>query len=424
MIVAFATLGCKVNHYETQAMEELFSRAGWQVADFADEADVYIINTCTVTGTSDTKSRQLIARAHRKNPGALVAAVGCYAQTAAEKVSALPGVGLVVGTQGRKDIVNLVEAALKERGIVRVQRLPEMRTFEALSATKDGRTRATLKIQDGCVNFCSYCIIPFARGPLRSRPMDSIREELTALAAGGYREVVLTGIHLNSYGMDSGEGDLIDVLRLADSIPGIDRVRLGSLEPKLVDEGFVKAAAELPSLCRQFHLSMQSGSDTVLARMRRRYNTADYRKSAEMIKTYLPGSALTTDVIAGFVGETEAEHQETLKFVEEMGFARIHVFPYSLRKGTAAEKLPGHLEKKVKEARARELIALGRSLEERFLEGLVGKELEVLAETDGSGYSREYARAKVTAPEGALVRFVPTGREGLTLIGEELEILP
>lgn len=421
MKVAFQTLGCKVNHYESEAMRELFLRAGWESVDASDAADAYVINTCTVTGTSDMKSRQLIARAHRLNPNAVIAAVGCYAQTAPELVKALPGVSLIVGTDGRKDIVTLVEAALAGRAESEVKGLSEMRAFEALSAICDGRTRATLKIQDGCVNFCSYCIIPYARGPLRSRPMAGIREELTRLATSGYREVVLTGIHLASYGLDSKEGDLIDVLRLADSVPGIERVRLGSLEPKFVNERFCRAAAELSSLCPQFHLSMQSGSDAVLARMKRRYTAEEFAISAALIREYMPGAALTTDVIAGFAGETEAEHRETVDFVKKIAFSRIHVFPYSVRKGTAAEKLSGQLSKSVKDERARELIALGKTLETAYLDSLVGKTLEVLAESDGAGYSREYARVKTAAPEGSIVKILIEGREDTVLYGKEME---
>ena len=421
MRIAFATLGCKVNHYETEAMREIFLSAGWEAVDFSEQADVYLINTCTVTGTGDTKSRQLISRAHRKNPEALIVATGCYAQTAPEKVSALEGVGLVVGTDGRKEMVALTEAALAGKRKDHISALHEMRCFEDLSAIRDSRTRATLKIQDGCVNFCSYCIIPYARGPLRSRSLASIERELTVLGEAGYKEIVLTGIHLASWGIDSKEGSLIDVLRLADRIPGIVRIRLGSLEPKLIDEAFMREAAGLASLCGQFHLSLQSGSDTVLKRMNRRYTTAEYARSVELIRKYMPGSAITTDVIAGFAGETEEEHRESVRFVQDMELARLHVFPYSLRKGTAAEKLPGHLSKQVKEERTAELIRVGKELEGKFVESKIGKMLEILVEDDGTGYSREYVRAKTDAPEGSIVRMMASAREDTVIIGKEIQ---
>ena len=420
MKVAFATLGCKVNHYETEAMRELFTGSGWECVPFPEPADVYVVNTCTVTGTGDSKSRQLIARAHRAAPDALIVVTGCYAQTAPEAVSALEGVGLVVGTDGREQIVRRVEAALAGRRADFVPPLGRMRAFEELSATRDGRTRAVLKIQDGCVNFCSYCIIPYARGPLRSRPLASIRRELTALGEAGYREVILTGIHLASWGIDSGEGTLADVLVLADGIPGIRRVRLGSLEPTLIDEAFMRTVSGLKTTCGQFHLSLQSGSDAVLRRMNRRYTVKEFARSAELIRAFMPGAAITTDVIAGFAGETEEEHRETMRFLEEIAFARIHVFPFSVRKGTAAEKMPGQLPRRVREKRAAELIRLGRLLEEAYLDGLAGKTLEVLAESDGTGYSREYARVRTDAPEGGIVRILAKGREGLIMYGEEI----
>lgn len=423
MKAAFATLGCKVNHYETEAMRELFIKAGWEIVPFPGPADAVVINTCTVTGTSDFKSRQLISRAHRANEAAVIAVTGCYAQTAPEDVLALPGVTIVLGTDQRKEIVRLVEHAVSGAQESHVSKLSDMKAFEELSAVCDGRTRATLKIQDGCVNFCSYCAIPFARGPLRSRRLESVERELRRLAEGGYREIVLTGIHLASYGRDTGEGDLLSVLKLADGIPGVERVRLGSLEPKFIDERFCDAAKDFKSLCPQFHLSLQSGSDAVLARMKRRYTVSEYEKSCELLRRAFPGCAITTDVIAGFCGETEAEHAETLAFAEQMAFARMHVFPFSLRKGTAAEKLPGQLEKATKEARAKALIALGTRLEEAYLRSLIGKDLEVLAETNGEGYSREYARVRTAAPEGSVVR-VRIGRLANNILeGKEVETI-
>ena len=424
MKVALTTLGCKVNHYETEAMRELFVQDGWEIVEFSDLADVYVINTCTVTQTSDTKSRQMIARAHRMNPSALVVAVGCYAQTAPEAVASLEGVGLVIGTSGRKEIVYRVNDALASRADeAYISPLYEMREFEPLSAVRDSRTRATLKIQDGCVNFCSYCIIPYARGPLRSRPLDEISTEVELLAREGYREIVLTGIHLASYGRDlAQEGiTLLDAIARASEPDGIRRIRLGSLEPLFVTKPVAMALAENPNICRQFHLSLQSGSDTVLNRMNRRYTAEEYLTALALLRSYMPDCAITTDVIAGFAGETEEEHRETLAFCERAKFARMHVFPFSLRKGTKAEQLPGHLPKAVKEARAKELIRLGKELTQAYLSAQVGSIVEVLVESDGAGYSGNYIRVKTSAPEGEIVRIRLDGFEGETAFGTQLD---
>ena len=424
MKVALTTLGCKVNHYETEAMRELFLQDGWEIAEFSDTADVYVINTCTVTQTSDTKSRQMIARAHRMNPDALVVAVGCYAQTAPEAVAALEGVGLVIGTSGRKEIVSRVNEALRARaGEAYVSPIFEMREFEPLSAVRDSRTRATLKIQDGCVNFCSYCIIPYARGPLRSRPPEEISSEVALLSAEGYQEIVLTGIHLASYGRDlDQEGiTLLTAIARASEPEGIRRIRLGSLEPLFVTQSVAKALSENPKICRQFHLSLQSGSNTVLKRMNRRYTAEEYLQAVALLRHYMPDCAVTTDVIAGFPGETEQEHNETLAFCERAAFARMHVFPFSLRKGTKAESLPGHLPKAVKEARAKELIALGKCLTEQSLAAQIGRVVEVLVEHDGAGYSGNYIRVKTSAPEGEIVRIRLDGFEGETAFGTQLD---
>ena len=423
MKVALTTLGCKVNHYETEAMRELFVQDGWEIVEFSDLADVYVINTCTVTQTSDTKSRQMIARAHRMNPNALVVAVGCYAQTAPEAVASLEGVGLVIGTSGRKEIVLRVNDALASKSDeAYISPLYEMREFEPLSAVRDSRTRATLKIQDGCVNFCSYCIIPFARGPLRSRPIDEISSEVARLADEGYREIVLTGIHLASYGRDlaNEKTTLLDAISRASKPEGIRRIRLGSLEPLFVTEDVAKALAENPKLCRQFHLSLQSGSNTVLKRMNRRYSAEEYLAALALLRQYMPDCAITTDVIAGFPGETETEHAETLAFCKAAKFARMHVFPFSLRKGTKAESLPSHLPKSIKDARAKELIHLGKELTHAYLNEQIGSVVEVLAESDGAGYSGNYIRVKTAAPEGEIVRIRIEGFEGETAFGTRL----
>ena len=418
MNVAFYTLGCKVNHYETQAMEELFRNAGHTVVPFDAFADAYIVNTCTVTQISDKKSRQILSQAHRKNPDALIAAVGCYAEVAKETVSLLPGVSLVLGTEGRKDIVRLVEQAVDGKTIPEYPAPFERRSFEELSAQQDSRTRATLKVQDGCVSFCSYCIIPFARGALRSRTIESTREELIKLAENGYREVVLTGIQLSAYGVDlKDKPELSDLITLADGIPGLERLRLGSLEPRVITDRFLAVAKDSRTLCRQFHLSLQSGSDTVLARMNRRYTAAEYRDAVARIRAVMPDAAITTDVIAGFVGETEEEHRETMRFVEEIGFARIHVFPYSRRKGTKADAMEGHLPRALKEARTKELIALGERLEKAFIDSQLGKTVDVIMEDDGTGYTGNYIRVRVPGACGETIRVRLTAREGTTALG-------
>lgn len=423
MKAALTTLGCKVNHYETEAMRELFTHEGWQIVDFSEPADVYVVNTCTVTQTSDAKSRQMIARAHRMNPDALVVAVGCYAQVAPESVAALEGVGLVIGTGGRKEIVSRVNEALVSRKREScVVPFGELREFEPFSAVRDSRTRATLKIQDGCVNYCSYCIIPYARGPLRSRPLNEISSEVALLAAEGYREVVLTGIHLASYGRDLPEPGvtLLDAIQRAGEPAGIRRIRLGSLEPLFVTKPVAKALADNEKICRQFHLSLQSGSNAVLGRMNRRYTAEEYLHAIDLLRAQMPDCAVTTDVIAGFCGETEEEHRETLAFCEQAAFARMHVFPFSLRKGTKAERLTGHLPKAVKEARAQELIALGKRLTGQFLRSRIGSVVEVLAESDGAGYSGNYIRVRTGAPEGEIVRIRLEGLDGETAFGTQL----
>ena len=419
MRVAFYTLGCKVNHYETAAMAELFTAAGHQVVAFSEPADAYVVNTCTVTAVADQKSRQMLSRAHAQAPDALVVAVGCYSEVAKDKVATLPGVDLVLGTGGRKDIVALVERALLgDRPDGDSESPFSRRAFEELSAVADSRTRATLKVQDGCVSFCTYCAIPFARGALRSRSMESCRRELLALAEKGYREIVLTGIELTEYGKDLAERPTLnDLIRLSDAC-GVERLRLGSLDPRFADETFAQTCAGSRSLCHQLHLSLQSGSDTVLRRMNRRYTAEEYRKNADRLRAYMPDAAITTDVIAGFPGETEREHQETGAFLRQVGFARIHVFPYSRRPGTKAAAMPGQLTRQEKAKRARELIRLGEGLEAAFIDRQMGTVHRVLMEEDGTGYTENYVRVRCPGPAGEVVKARIVGRENTIAIGE------
>jgi len=393
---AFYTLGCKVNQYETEAMRAMFEAAGYEIVPFDTAADVYIVNTCTVTQVSDKKSRQMIQRAHTLAPEALIAVVGCYAQRAPEDILRLPGVKLVLGTKDRKRIVELVEEAGEEQRTL-VTDINKERTFETLPAAQDGiRTRAQLKIQDGCDRYCSYCIIPYARGPVRSRPLDSVLEETKRLAEAGYREIVLTGIHLMSYGKDirTETVSLLDAIDTVAAVPGVERIRLGSLEPAMIDTAFAEHLAAEKKLCRQFHLSLQSGSDTVLKRMNRRYSTGEYRAAVTLLREAMPDCAITTDVIAGFVAETEEEHKETMAFVSDIGFSKMHVFPYSIRTGTKAAEMEGHLPKAVKEQRAHELIAIGETLSHAFIEQQFGSIHTVLVETKQEdicfGYTGNY----------------------------------
>ena len=421
MKVAFNTLGCKVNQYDTQAMQALFEGEGFETVSFSEVADVYVINTCSVTQVSDKKSRQMISRAHAKNPEAIVIAAGCYVQRAPEEIGQLPGVSMLMGVQDRAKVVSalreLLEAGVTSHTVSDVQRETE---YEELAATTEGRTRAYLKIQDGCDRYCAYCIIPYVRGPVRSRKLENIQQQLQALAEAGFCEVVLTGIHLLSYGKDFRDGtDITHVLALAEEIPGIQRVRLGSLEPQLLSGAFIAAVAGSAKVCRQFHLSLQSGSAGVLERMRRRYTPEEYFERAQRLKEAVPGCAITTDIIAGFPGETDAEFEETLRFVEEVAFSRIHVFPFSRREGTLAYDMPNQVPQKVKLERVARLIALGGVLERQFLEAQVGSVQSVLLEEEVGGalrgYTDTYADTHVAnGPQDALGKVLRCTVTGVT----------
>ncbi len=420
--IAVHTLGCKVNQYDTEAMLELFEAAGYAHVPFEGEADVYLVNTCTVTGTGDQKSLKLIRRLHREHPESDVIVCGCLAQRDAEKVL-LPGVRLVIGTRQRGQVVSLYEqAVLEDRVICAVGGLKDA-PFEHLCVNRhEGKTRAVMKIQEGCDRWCAYCVIPAVRGPVRSMPLAQVREEAERLAKAGYRELIVTGIHLASYGRERGER-LIDAIRAVHDAPGVDRVRLGSLEPVVVTEEFCRALAAMSRLCPQFHLSLQSGSDTVLARMKRRYTAEEYLRAVELLREYLPGCALTTDVLCGFPGETDEEAAETLRFVEKAAFARIHVFPYSRRSGTLADRMPNQVPQAVKNRRAQELIALGNKLEASYAKELIGQDAEVLFEQpagDGlcEGYTKTYVRVRAQAQPGELKTVRIVRADGALLFGE------
>ena len=423
--VAFHTLGCKVNQYDTQAMRERFEEAGFRTVDFEDRADVYVVNTCTVTGTGDKKSMQTIRRCHRNNPDAAIVVTGCLAQRAADELK-LPGVRLVLGTQRRGEVVQLLAQALEQDcALIAVETLRQA-PFEHLTVhAHEGHTRATMKIQEGCDRWCTYCIIPSVRGPIRSRPLDEIRAEAQSLAAAGFKEVVLTGIHLTSYGREQhGAITLLDAIRAVHEVEGIERIRLGSLEPVIVTEAFVQGIAAMPKVCHQFHLALQSGSDTVLARMRRRYTSGEFLAACAMLRGAFEDCALTTDVMTGFPGETEEEFAQTVDTCQRAGFARMHVFPYSEREGTKAAAMAGSVPRHIREERARQLIAVGKELERAALEGRIGRTDEVLVEEidaqgRGTGYTGGYMRVHVQgAQPGEIVRVRIAGIENDELSGE------
>ena len=424
--IATYTLGCKVNQYDTEAMLERFEAAGYRAVPFSGDADVYLINTCTVTGTGDQKSLKTIRRVAREHPDCAIVVCGCLAQREAERLAAMDNVALVVGVQRRGEVVELLESALEAGQTVNAVGPLKGAAFESLFVSRhEGRTRATMKIQEGCDRYCSYCIIPSVRGPVRSMPLEAVAAEAARLGRAGYREIVVTGIHLASYGRGT-DVTLMDALRAVHEAPGVRRVRLGSLEPVTVTEAFAREAAGLPGLMRQFHLSLQSGSAGVLKRMRRRYTPEEYRSAVETLRRYMPDCAVTTDVIAGFPGETEAEFQETLDFVQEIRLARIHVFPYSRRKGTLADAMPDQVDEALRRARAKKLIALGNQLEARFVQGLVGTCQQVLFEQPAGegmseGYTGQYVRVRAVARPGELCRVRIDGAEGTLAHGTIIE---
>ncbi len=401
--VSFTTLGCKVNQYDTQAMLEQFEQHGYEAAAQGAAADVYVVNTCTVTGTGDKKSMQLIRRCRRRNPQAQLIVAGCLAQRMGENLRDT-GARLIIGNQYRGQVVELLEKAVAEdTQIVAVENVEGV-PYEPLSIRNhEGHTRAVMKIQEGCDNHCTYCIIPSVRGTIRSRPIDAIREEAQALANAGFQELVLTGIHLTSYGRDlEGRPSLADAVKAA-NVEGITRIRLGSLEPRVANDAFVAALKDMPELCPQFHLALQSGSDSVLRRMKRGYNTTQFMAAVERIRAAWPTAAFTTDVIVGFPGETEEEFAETLRFSEAVGFARMHVFPFSPRETTPAAEMPDQIPEHVKAERVHRLIALGDKLAKNYCEAFLGKTVPVLVEEkhkDGGmvGYTPEYIH--VHLPEG------------------------
>lgn len=425
MRIAIYTLGCKVNQYETQAMEQELTARGHELVDFEQPADAYIINTCSVTAVSDKKSRQMIRRARKLNPDAIVAACGCYVQTHTDEVLEL-GIDLVGGTGQRMEFLRQLLTAAEKKTRVLVDDALHRHEFEILPAGGQmSRTRAMLKVEDGCRNFCTYCIIPFARGPVRSLPISEAVAQTGQLAAEGYQEVVITGIEISSWGQDlDGEKSLMDLLEAVSAAAGEMRLRLGSLEPRTITEDFCRRAAKLTNLCPHFHLSLQSGCDETLRRMNRRYDTERFYKSVTLLREFFPGVAITTDLITGFPGETEEEFQKTLDFIRRCEFAQIHVFPYSVRPGTRAAAME-QLPKSVKEERAARAGEVAAQLHEQYLQSCVGQVYPVLFEQPGregefTGHAPNYM--EVTAPGEDLhnclrpVRI--TGVKGTILKGE------
>ena len=415
MKVYFLTLGCRVNRYETDAMRRLFLDKGFEVTEDASEADCCVVNTCSVTGEADRKSHQMLRKMARLNPDAVVVATGCSAELADGTIDC----DLIVGNREKNEIADRVLEYMKQQGKrehtashVRPEVTKKDEYHDFGSVLSPEGTRAFIKVEDGCNNFCTYCAIPYARGRVASRSFESCVEEAKFLADSGYKEITVSGIHLCSYGKDRGEDimSLLKLLQAIDTVPGVERLGLGSLEPMSMTEEFIEGLAGLKHLCPHFHLSLQSGSDTVLKRMNRRYDTEEYEERVRLLRKYFPDMSLTTDIITGFPGETEAEFEETCLFARKMAFAKIHVFPYSEREGTAAAAMP-QMDMSVRKARAAKLISISDELSAEFAAGMTGKTAEVLVETvsDGipEGYTANYVRTKIT--EGADVSEIRSG---------------
>lgn len=413
--VALHNLGCKVNAYETEAMQEMLEKEGYEIVPFKEGADIYIINTCTVTNIADRKSRQMLHRARKMNPDAIVVAAGCYVQAQENEHHELDScIDIVIGNNKKQDLIQILneyESKCKTEEVIDINHTNE---YENLNLSRTGEhTRAYIKVQDGCNQFCSYCIIPFARGRVRSRSLEDVVQEVTTLSENGYKEVVLTGIHLSSYGVDFEEQeagkktDLLTLILAVHEIPGIERIRLGSLEPRIITEEFAKTIAGLPKMCPHFHLSLQSGCDATLKRMNRRYTTDEYFEKCELLRKYFDHPALTTDVIVGFPGETEEEFEESKAFVDKVNFYETHIFKYSKREGTRAAVMENQVPEQIKAERSAQLIELGAKKQEAYEKEMVGKDVEILveepAQIDGKevqvGHTKEYIKVALESDE-------------------------
>lgn len=427
---ALHNLGCKVNAYETEAMQHLLEEAGYEIVPFTQKADVYVINTCSVTNMADRKSRQMLHKAKKNNPDSIVVAAGCYVQTSEKEVLNDLSVDIVIGNDRKHDLVRLLEEYSLDSVNDTVDDINDGKhDFEELfiDQTKE-HTRAFIKVQDGCNQFCSYCIIPYARGRVRSRRFENVIAEVERLAANGFKEVVLTGIHLSSYGVDFEEAaGLLELIQAVNAVKGIERIRLGSLEPKIVTEHFASELSKLDKICPHFHLSLQSGCDATLKRMNRKYTTKEYERGCELLRKYFVHPAITTDVIVGFPGETEEEFEQTKAYLEHIHFYEMHIFKYSKRKGTRAAVMPDQIDEQIKAARSEKLIALGHDMSKEFRKFYIGKNEEVLFEEKAVigdkeyfvGYTKEYVKvAKETAEN--LENQIVSGRISCMLTDEIL----
>ena len=398
--VAFITLGCKVNQYETNAMTQQFIEKGYKIVEHTEKADIYIVNTCTVTNMSDRKSRQMLRREKELNKDAIIVACGCYAQTAKEELEQMEEIDLVLGNNEKKDIVKYVEKYIESK-------LPETKTEDVMQQKEfiefgdvifTEKTRAVIKIQDGCDRFCSYCIIPYARGRVRSRKPEHVISEITEIAKNGIKEVVITGIHIASYGKDFNNGyKLIDLLEEINKVEGIERIRLGSIEPLIITEEFVERLKKLEKICHQFHLSLQSGCDETLKRMNRRYTIEQFKEIAHLLRKNFSDAVLTTDIIVGFPGESEEEFETTYKFLEEIKFYKMHIFKYSPRKGTKAEKMENQIDGNKKEERSKKLIELSNKNEREYNQKYIGQDVEVLFEEEKNGVWQGHTKNYILA---------------------------
>lgn len=416
MKAALHNLGCKVNAYETEAMQQILEEAGYEIVPFSEYADVYVINTCSVTNMADRKSRQMLHRAKKQNPDAIVVGAGCYVQTKEAQALVDESIDIVIGNNKKHELVPLLreyEASHRKTACV-ADINHEKQAYEELSLSRTAEhTRAFIKVQDGCNQFCTYCIIPFARGRVRSRELPDVLQEIRTLAKSGYREVVLTGIHLSSYGVDNGE-TLLHLIEAVHELDGIERIRLGSLEPRIVTDAFAKRLSELPKICPHFHLSLQSGCDAVLSRMNRRYDTAEYEAGCALLRRYFEHPAITTDVIVGFPGETDEEFETTERYLERIHFYEMHIFQYSRREGTKAAAMPDQVPETVKKERSEKLLALGHKMSEEFRRYYLGRQVTALLEEeffhDGkryyTGYTKEYVKVAVETEKDLSNTFV------------------
>lgn len=419
--VAFLTLGCKVNSYETDGMQKLFEDAGFEIVDFSQKADIYVINTCTVTNIADRKSRQMLHKARKMNKDAIVVATGCYVQASKDTLEQDNGVDIIIGNNHKKDIIPIIQSFLEENNKAQkfILDIDKVNEFEELGIeTVSEKTRAYIKIQDGCNQFCSYCIIPYARGRVRSRSMDSVIREVNQLVKNGYKEVVLTGIHLSSYGIDIDDekkSRLLELILELSKNEQLNRIRLGSLEPGIITEEFVQTLSKCPKLCPHFHLSLQSGCDATLKQMNRKYRTKEYKEKCELLRQYFDNPAITTDVIVGFPGETNEDFNQSKEFVTDIAFSQMHIFKYSMRKGTVAAKLPNQVNNKIKQSRSNLLMDIALKMKKEYMSSFLGKTENILIEeriqvedqTYQIGHNERYIKVAIKEEKDYINEIIP-----------------